>query len=118
MSLNPRSRARPGPTGTRARSGGVGVQGDTLIIGLTSQNFGDQRLVVAEPRTVSAILRDRHAVAGRLCELDAVPDYRFEVATVEVTVKLVDDRLHERRPARIERDEHAGLDVVIGLLGQ
>ena len=83
-----------------------------------SQNFGDQRPVIVETHTVSAILDDRHAVAGRLGELDAVPDDGFEVVTVEVTVKLVDDRLHEGRPAGIERDEHAGPYMVVGLLCQ
>jgi hypothetical protein len=82
------------------------------------QNFGDESLVIVESCTASAILDDRHAMAGRLCELDTVPDDGFEVLTGEVTVKLIDDRLHEGRPARIERDEHARLDVVIALLCQ
>jgi hypothetical protein len=54
-------------------------------------------------------------VTGRFGELHAVPDDRFEVLTLEVTVELIDDRLHEGRSARIERDEHTGVDMVTRL---
>src|ERR1044071_4132400 len=80
---------------------------------LTALHLRRQRPVIVESHAVPAIPDDRNTMAGRLTELDAVPDDRLEVTPVQLAVKLFDDGLHELRAPRIDGHQYASVDVMI-----
>src|SRR5262245_51118136 len=68
---------------------GLDLHGDPWDFGLLPQDLGGERLVVVESSRPATIVGDRHAVARRLAELDAVPHDGLEEPAREVTTDLL-----------------------------